>query len=127
MASTHENAEAAPSLPVAPVNRWLAPVTQFLHVEAASGVVLLACTAVALALANSPLAGWFAGLWKTPVSLSIGAFSLAGDVGHLIVNDGLMTIFFFVVGLEVKRESCTASSAIRGRRCCPCSPPSAAS
>ena len=61
------------------------------------GIVLLACTAVALALANSPLAGGFAGVWKTPVSLSLGAFTLAGDVGHLIVNDGLMTLFFFVV------------------------------
>jgi len=92
------------SLPVMPVDRWLAPVTRFLHVEASSGVVLLACTALALAIANSPLAGWFADLWKTPVSLSVGGFTLSGDVGHLIVNDGFMTIFFFVVGLEVKRE-----------------------
>lgn len=98
------NMEPAPSLPVAPVDRWLAPVTRFLHIEAASGVVLIACTAVALALANSPMAEWSASLWTTPVSLSIGAFTLSGDIGHLIVNDGLMTIFFFVVGLEVKRE-----------------------
>lgn len=93
-----------PDLPVAPVDRFLAPVARFMHVEASSGVVLLACTAAALALANSPAAAWFAGLWKTPVALSIGGFTLAGDVGHLVVNDGLMTIFFFVVGLEVKRE-----------------------
>ena len=91
-------------LPSGPVDRWLAPVVRFLHIEAASGVVLLVCTAVALALANSPAAEWFANLWKTPVSLSVGGFTLSGDVGHLIVNDGLMTIFFFVVGLEVKRE-----------------------
>jgi len=91
-------------LPVARVDRWLAPVTRFLHIEATSGVVLLACTAAALVVANSPMAAWFANVWKTPVSLSIGAFTLTGDVGHLIVNDGLMTIFFFVVGLEVKRE-----------------------
>jgi NhaA family Na+:H+ antiporter len=86
------------------VDRWLAPLTRFLHVEAASGIVLLACTSVALGLANSPIAEWFAGIWKTPVSLSLGAFTLSGDVGHLVVNDGLMTIFFFVVGLELKRE-----------------------
>jgi Na+:H+ antiporter, NhaA family len=55
-------------------------------------------------LANSPAADWFAGIWKTTVSLSIGGVTLAGDVGHLIVNDGLMTLFFFVVGLEIKRE-----------------------
>jgi NhaA family Na+:H+ antiporter len=92
------------AFPAAPVDRWLAPITRFLHIEAASGVALLACTAVALALANSPAAEWFAAIWKTPVSLSIGWFVIEGDVGHLIVNDGLMTVFFFVVGLEVKRE-----------------------
>lgn len=91
-------------LPVAAVERWLAPVNRFLHIEAASGIVLLICTATALALANSPLAGWFATVWHTPVSLSLGGLMLSGDVGHLIVNDGLMTIFFFVVGLELKRE-----------------------
>jgi NhaA family Na+:H+ antiporter len=96
--------EPTPVLPAAPVDRWLAPVTRFLHIEAASGVVLLGCTAAALALANSPLAAWFAGIWKTPVSVSLGAFTVSGDVGHLVVNDGLMTVFFFVVGLEVKRE-----------------------
>ena len=102
--TTPVNGESAPPVPVAPVDRWLAPVQRFLHIEAASGVVLLACTAVALVVANSPVAAWFASVWKTPVSLSIGGFALSGDVGHLIVNDGLMTVFFFVVGLEVKRE-----------------------
>ena len=102
--TTPSDSAPAPSWPAAPVDRWLAPVTRFLHIEAASGVVLLACTAVALALANSPAAEWFAAVWKTAVSLSIGPFTLSGDVGHLIVNDGLMTIFFFVVGLELKRE-----------------------
>ena len=102
--TTPTHADSPPSLPVPPVERWLAPVTRFLHIEAASGIVLLACTAVALALANSTAADWFAGIWKTTVSLSIGGVTLAGDVGHLIVNDGLMTLFFFVVGLEIKRE-----------------------
>ena len=102
--TTPANAESAPSLPVTPVDRWLAPLNRFLHIEATSGVVLLACTAVSLVAANSPVAAWFASVWKTPVSLSIGGFGLTGDIGHLIVNDGLMTIFFFVVGLEVKRE-----------------------
>jgi NhaA family Na+:H+ antiporter len=92
------------SPPVAPVDRWLAPVQRFLHVEASSGIVLLTCTAVALGLANSPAAAWFASLWKTAVSVSVGGFTIAGDVGHLVINDGLMTIFFLVVGLEIKRH-----------------------
>ncbi|WP_439627746.1 Na+/H+ antiporter NhaA [Gemmata sp.] len=91
-------------LPAAPIQRWLAPVRRFLHIEAASGVVLLLCTAAALVLANSPAAAWFAAIWKTPVSVGVGAFAIAGDVGHLVVNDGLMALFFFVVGLEIKRE-----------------------
>lgn len=65
---------------------------------------LLTCTAVALGLANSPAAAWFASLWKTAVSVSVGGFTIAGDLGHLVINDGLMTIFFFVVGLEIKRH-----------------------
>lgn len=91
-------------LPSRPVERWLTPVRRFLHVESASGVVLLACTVLALILANSPLAGWFAAIWKTKVELTLGDFRLAGDLGHLVINDGLMAIFFFVVGLEIKRE-----------------------
>ena len=80
------------------------PLRRFLHIEAAGGIVLLLCTAVALVLANTGAAHWFAGLWKTPVGLTVGSFALTGDVGHLVVNDGLMAIFFFVVGLEIERE-----------------------
>jgi NhaA family Na+:H+ antiporter len=101
------NAGTPSGLPGRPVERWLAPVARFLHIEAASGIVLLACEVVALVLANSPLAAWFAGLWKTKVAVSLGGFTLAGDVGHLVINDGLMTIVFFVIGLEVKREIVT--------------------
>jgi len=91
-------------LPSRPVERWLTPIRRFLHIESASGVVLLACTVLALVLANSPLAGWFASIWKTKVEINLGEFRLAGDLGHLVINDGLMVIFFFVIGLEIKRE-----------------------
>ena len=92
------------NLPDQPIRRWVAPVRRFLHVEAAGGVSLLACTAAALLLANSPLGSAFHHFWETPVSLGVGSWSLAGELGHLVVNDGLMALFFFVVGLEIKRE-----------------------
>jgi NhaA family Na+:H+ antiporter len=98
----------------APVDRWFAPVRRYLHVEAASGIALLACTILALVAANSPLAGWFASLWHAHVNLTVGRFVLTGDLGHLVVNDGLMALFFFVVGLEIKRE--LVKGELRDRR-----------
>lgn len=94
---------SAPSLPTAPIQRIVKPIERFLHIEAAGGAVLLACTIVALALANSPAAEAFEAIWKTPVSFAFGDFKLEYHLRHWI-NDGLMGIFFFVVGLEVKRE-----------------------
>ncbi|MEZ6141888.1 MAG: Na+/H+ antiporter NhaA [Zavarzinella sp.] len=91
-------------LPETTMNRLLGPVQRFMHVQAASGIVLLICTVTALVLANSPYAKTFISIWKTPIEFSIGSFHIADTVGHLLINDGLMTIFFFVVGLEVKRE-----------------------
>jgi NhaA family Na+:H+ antiporter len=91
-------------LQVARVERWLAPLKRFLHIESASGIVLLVCTGLALILANSPLDASFAALWKMKVQLTIGSFTLSDTLGHLVINDGLMVIFFFVVGLEIKRE-----------------------
>ena len=76
---------------------------RFLHIEAASGVVLLVCTLLALILANSGASEWFLGLWKTRISFGFGSFQMDHPLYHWI-NDGLMAIFFFVIGLEVKRE-----------------------
>lgn len=92
-----------PALPVEPVQRVVAPITRFLHVEAASGVVLLICTAIALILANSAMGPGFLSFWKTPIGIEIGSFQMRHSLQHWI-NDGLMVIFFFVIGLEVKRE-----------------------
>jgi Na+:H+ antiporter, NhaA family len=88
---------------VTPLGRWLQPVVRFLRVEAASGVVLLACAVAALVLANSPWSAAYAGLWQTPAGVTAGGFGLHKPL-LLWVNDGLMTLFFFVVGLEIKRE-----------------------
>ena len=90
-------------LPKTPIDRILEPVVRFMHVEAASGVVLLVCTVIALVLANSPAADAFLSFWKTEVGFSYGTFEFRHSLKHLI-NDGLMVIFFFVIGLEVKRE-----------------------
>ncbi len=100
MAQTDPHPE---DLPLEPITRLTAPLRRFLHVEAASGIVLLLATAAALALANSPWSKDFLGLWKTPVTLGFGEFTMSHSLKHWI-NDGLMTIFFFVIGLEVKRE-----------------------
>lgn len=91
-------------LPPAPVRRFTRPLAHFLAIESAGGVVLLACTVVALAAANSPLAAAYQHFWHTPVWLEVGGWRLGGELGHFVVNDVLMTIFFFVVGLEIKRE-----------------------
>jgi Na+/H+ antiporter NhaA len=71
--------------------------------ENASAVVLLAATVTAMVWANSPWAASYEELWHTTLSLRLGADELSLDLRHW-VNDGLMAFFFFVVGLEVKRD-----------------------
>jgi NhaA family Na+:H+ antiporter len=103
MADEKREPNGAPRLPSEPIDRLIEPITSFLNVEAASGVVLLACTITALVLANSPLDEWFLGLWATKFGFQLGSFQMLHSLKHWI-NDGLMAIFFFVIGLEVKRE-----------------------
>jgi NhaA family Na+:H+ antiporter len=90
-------------LPEQPIRRLTAPLERFMHVEAASGIVLLAVTIAALVLANSAWSSGFLGFWKTEIGLTIGSFDMHHSLKHWI-NDGLMAVFFFVIGLEVKRE-----------------------
>ena len=85
------------------IEPWVRPLVRFLHIETAGGFVLLACTVLALSIANSPWSARFAELWQTRVGFTIGSFELYKPL-LLWINDGLMTIFFFVVGLEIKRE-----------------------
>jgi NhaA family Na+:H+ antiporter len=101
-------------MPREPVHRVTEPIVRFMHVAAASGVVLLACTVTALVLANSPWGEGFIEFFEIHVGFEIGPFEALGFEGfaldhslHHWINDGLMTIFFFVVGLEVKRELAT--------------------
>jgi Na+:H+ antiporter, NhaA family len=83
--------------------RLLLPVQKFIHTEVNGGLVLLAAAMVAVVWANSRWAGSYEALWNTEVSLGVGRFLLAHSLRDW-VNDGLMVIFFFVVGLELKRE-----------------------
>lgn len=105
--SVQDESNSLRNLPQGLIDRLLRPVRRFLHVEASSGIVLLFCTVSALILANSQVAESYHRLWDLPVSVTIGSFKLAYPFRTLVINDALMTIFFFVVGLEIKREIVT--------------------
>jgi len=92
-----------PPFPAEPVDRLLAPLQRFLRVEAASGILLLVATVAALVFANSPWSRDYLLFWDREAGVRIGSGELALSLRHWI-NDGLMAIFFFVIGLEVKRE-----------------------
>lgn len=83
--------------------RAFAPVERFLAIEASSGILLLFAAAIALIWANSPWRESYSALWHIPLGVSLGPFSFQRDL-HFWINDGVMTIFFFVVGLEIRRE-----------------------
>ena len=97
-------AESRPgSARTALVAQLSAPMRQFLATESGSAGVLLVSALLGLAWANSPWSGGYEALWSTVASVQIGDAVLAMDLGHWI-NDGLMALFFFVIGLEVRRE-----------------------
>ncbi|NED99214.1 Na+/H+ antiporter NhaA [Phytoactinopolyspora halotolerans] len=79
------------------------PVAAFLRVEAAGGIILLAAALIALFWANSPWSDTYESFWTTEFTLRIGEYELTEDLRHW-VNDALMALFFFVVGLEIKYE-----------------------
>jgi NhaA family Na+:H+ antiporter len=76
---------------------------RFLHIEAVSGLVLLAAAAIALIWANSPYAQSYHDLWHAPLSFGIGGLTVSHSL-HFWVNDAFMTLFFLVVGMEIRRE-----------------------
>jgi NhaA family Na+:H+ antiporter len=79
------------------------PLERFLHIQAASGIVLLAAAVIALAWANSPWRHAYEALWHVPIGISIGRWAFQKPL-HFWINDALMVVFFFVVGLEIRRE-----------------------
>jgi Na+:H+ antiporter, NhaA family len=88
------------------------PMRRFLNTEAAGGIVLLAAVCTALVWANL-FEGSYDSIWSTTISVGVGRFELTESLRHWI-NDGLMTIFFFLVGLEIKRE--LVAGELQGRR-----------
>jgi len=95
--------DRAPVRTRSPLVRMLSPLRDFLATEA-SGAILLATGAIgALVWANSPWSASYEGLWSSRAAVTIAGHTLDLDLRHWI-NDGLMTVFFFVVGLEIKRE-----------------------
>ncbi len=88
----------------APIERLLSPFQEFAKRSTAGGIILLACAIVALLWANSPLAETYFRLWNTPVEVRFGNLIDLDKPLLLWINDGLMAIFFFLVGMEIKRE-----------------------
>ncbi|MES2359845.1 MAG: Na+/H+ antiporter NhaA [Gemmatimonadota bacterium] len=79
------------------------PLSRMMQAGPAGGLVLLVCAAIALVWANSPWAHGYHALWETQISIGVAATHATLTL-HEVVNDGLMAVFFFLVGLEIKRE-----------------------
>jgi Na+/H+ antiporter NhaA len=99
-----EPQDAAPGLSGSTAWRWAlrTPLREFLRTETGGAAILLAATLTALAWANADI-GSYDAFWRTPLSVRIGHMGLSQDLREW-VNNGLMTFFFFVVGLEARRE-----------------------
>ncbi len=87
----------------APISYVTRPVAAFVASDAAIGLLLFLAAASALILANSDLGHWYHELWEKEITISFDEKQMTLDLHHFI-NDGLMAIFFFLVGLEIKRE-----------------------
>lgn len=90
-------------LPKEHIDWVVQPITRFVKVEAAAGVVLLLSTLLALSLANSPLRESFNSLWHVSLGINIGTIAFERSL-HGWINDAVMTLFFFLIALELKRE-----------------------
>ncbi|MCX4239227.1 Na+/H+ antiporter NhaA [Paraliomyxa miuraensis] len=91
------------ALPPETADRFTKPLGRFLKIEAAAGIALLVATCSALLLSSSPWSTAFSSFWEISLGFRFGSFDFSRSLQHWI-NDGLMTLFFFVVALELKRE-----------------------
>jgi NhaA family Na+:H+ antiporter len=95
--------KAGRGLPHEIIQTFTDPLGRFLKIQAAAGALLLLSAGIAVILANSPWSEVFFNFWKIPVGFHIGELDITLSLQHWI-NDGLMTLFFFIVALEMKRE-----------------------
>ena len=93
-------------------------IREFLRLQAAGGIVLMLATVVALVLANTRAEGLYQAFLETPVEVRIGALRIAKPL-VVWINDGLMAVFFFLVGLEIKREVMEGDLANRAQLALP--------
>ena len=103
MPTQSNSSTSAPSVPQRIAHKAFTALENFLRVEAASGIVLLIAAAAALLWANSPLSDSYHRLWEWPLVFGAGDLVFAKPL-HFWINDALMTIFFLVVGMEIRRE-----------------------
>ena len=118
----NERPDGAPELKPAvrpePIDRLLAPFREFTASTVSGGLLLLAAAVVALVWANSPFARAYDDLFHQPLTVGIGPYVLTEDL-HFWINDGLMAVFFLLVGLEIKRELLVGELASRRRAILP--------
>ena len=104
----NEHSDKPPHKPAFPFiekrfKQAVTPIEEFLHQESSSGILLMLCVVVAMIVANSPLYPAYDAFLHTTFTIGTPGFSITHSIHHWI-NDGLMALFFFVIGLEVKRE-----------------------
>jgi NhaA family Na+:H+ antiporter len=105
-------------MPTIKLAALLRPFEDFFKNQASGGIILLATTLLALVLANSPLSDAYHHLWATELTIGGTSFGLTQSL-HFWINDGLMAVFFFVVGLEIKREFLAGELASRRKATLP--------
>ena len=103
---------------VTPIERLVRPFREFAALESSGGLLLIACTLIALGWANSPWAASYFHLWHTKLSFGLAGVELSEEL-HFWINDGLMALFFLFVGLEIKREALTGELASRQKAALP--------
>ncbi len=104
--NVHDNPPTGTALARLPrelVDRLTAPLARFLRIETLGGAVLLSAAVTAVALYNSPWAHFYASVWETPIGVRVGSVEFARPLQDWI-TDALMTLFFFLVAVELKRE-----------------------